>query len=486
MLTGELRNKVDGVWDAFWTGGVANPLTVIEQMTYLLFAKGLDERQTALELRANVLHRPIEEPVFQPEEYDLRWSRFREMAPEAMFVHFRDRVFPWLKDLHGGRETSYARFMKDAVFVIPRPQVLARVVDMLDAIPMERRDVKGDLYEYLLSKLSIAGKAGQFRTPRHIIDMMVALRAPTVHDTIADPACGTCGFLVRAAEYVRKAHEEALMDDANMAHFRRGMFHGADFDASMLRIGAMNMAMHGIDDPDIRDLNSLAAEGRGIERAYSLVLANPPFKGAIDETTVSKDLMAVAKTKKTELLFLALILRQLKPGGRCAVIVPDGVTTSTSNAYIDVRKALIDDHRLEGVVSMPSGVFKPYAGVSTTVLMFTRTDSGGTDDVWFYDMAADGYSLDDKRTPTGANDIPDVLARWAARDPDVDTDRNARAFFVSADEIRAKKYDLSINRYRTTVHEAVEHESPLAILDRLKKLECEILGDLDALKGMLV
>ncbi|MEN8261125.1 MAG: class I SAM-dependent DNA methyltransferase, partial [Pseudomonadota bacterium] len=355
----------------------------------------------------------------------------------------------------------------------------------LDAIPMEDRDTKGDLYEYMLSKIATAGQNGQFRTPRHIIKMMVELVAPAPMDIIADPACGTCGFLVAAGEYLREHHPEIFHDVAFRKHFNEGMFHGMDFDSSMLRIGAMNMALHGIDDPDIRGVDSLSQEGASIRDRYTIVLANPPFKGSLDHEAVAKDLLQLTTTKKTELLFLALFLKQLKAGGRGACIVPDGVLFGSSKAHRQIREHLVDDHKLDGVISMPSGVFKPYAGVSTAILIFTRTDSGGTDQVWCYDMNADGYSLDDKREKIEANDIPDIVAKWKNKNPATDTDRTAKAFFVPKGEIVENKYDLSINRYKEIEYEAVLYDPPLKILDELDALEAEIQQDLRELREMV-
>ena len=485
MITGALKSQVDQVWNAFWSGGISNPLTVIEQITYLLFTKRLDEIHTGRERRANRLGRPLEDPIFSPEKQHLRWSRFKDMEAGQMFELFRDKAFPFIKDLHNGRESAYSRFMKDAVFVVPMPALLQRVVTMLDAIPMEDRDTKGDLYEYMLSKIATAGQNGQFRTPRHIIKMMVELVAPTPRDTIADPACGTCGFLVAAGEYLREHHPEIAHDEALRKHFNEGMFHGVDFDSSMLRIGAMNMALHGVEDPDIRGMDSLSQDGAGIRDRYTVVLANPPFKGSLDYESVAKDLLTLTKTRKTELLFLALFLRQLKAGGRGACIVPDGVLFGSSNAHWEIRKHLIEDHKLDGVISMPSGVFKPYAGVSTAILVFTRTDSGGTDCVWFYDMTADGYSLDDKREPVAENDIPDILTRWKGRDPKKDMDRTAKAFFVPKAAIAANKYDLSINRYKEIEHKAVAYDPPLQILDEVQALVGEVQQDLRELREMV-
>lgn len=509
MITGAIKNQVDQIWNTFWSGGVSNPLSVIEQITYLLFAKRLDELHTAKEKQANLLGETLDNPIFEPQQSDLRWSRFKDFDPERKFNVFKDQVFPFIKSLNGRAGSAYTRFMKDAVFIIPNPALLDKVTNMIDAIPMHDRDTKGDLYEYMLSKIATAGQNGQFRTPRHIIKLMVELTAPTPKDIICDPACGTCGYLVAAAEYLEQHHKTMLLDETLKEHFHHHMFHGADFDSSMLRIGAMNMTLHGIDNPSIENRDSLSEDHSLHRNAYTLILANPPFKGSLDFDGTAKDLLQVCKTKKTELLFISLFLQQLKPGGRCACIVPDGVLFGSSNAHQQLRQTLVEQHQLNAVISMPSGVFKPYAGVSTAILIFTRTDSGGTDRVWFYDMQADGFSLDDKREPLltpeqqqelirhsraggnpvlhARNNIPDIVARyeqWQATQQGFE-DKKQQAFVVSKADIVANKYDLSINRYREIEYQQVEYESPLVILDRLEALEAEILEDLKDLRRML-
>jgi type I restriction enzyme M protein len=487
MLTGSIRNQVDQVWEAFWSGGVSNPLSVIEQITYLLFAKRLDDLQIAKEAKANTLGETVEDPLFQKDQDHLRWSRFKDFDPERKFNVFKDEVFPFIKSLNGKAGSSYTKFMKDAVFMVPNPGLLDKVVNMIDDIPMEDRDTKGDLYEYMLSKIATAGQNGQFRTPRHIIKMMVELTAPTPTDVVCDPACGTCGFLVATGEYLEDHHPELFRDKKLRQHYHDDMFHGSDFDSSMLRIGAMNMTLHGIDNPLIVDRDSLSEDHADQRDAYTLILANPPFKGSLDYDGTAKDLLQVSKTKKTELLFLALFLKQLKPGGRCACIVPDGVLFGSSKAHQALRKTLVEDQKLDAVISMPSGVFKPYAGVSTAVLIFTRTDSGGTDNVFFYDMEADGFSLDDKRETKDENDIPDILEKYQqfkAGAADF-TDKTQKAFAVTKDDIAANKYDLSINRYKEIVYEEVDYDPPLVILDQLESLEKEIQADLQELRAML-
>ncbi|ROR92597.1 type I restriction-modification system subunit M [Nocardioides aurantiacus] len=488
MITGDLKNKVDRVWDAFWSGGIANPLEVIEQITYLLFIRRLDDLQTLAEKKANRTGQPVEGPLFQPGQDELRWSRFKSREPGVMFKIVGAGVFPLLRTL-GGDGSTYSEHMKDARFTIPTPALLSRVVDMLDDIPMDNRDTTGDLYEYMLSKIASAGQNGQFRTPRHIIKLMVNMTAPQPTDEVCDPAAGTSGFLVAASEYVREHHPSVMTDAKQREHFHHGMFHGYDFDSTMLRIGSMNMLLHGVEQPDIRYRDSLSEGASDEEGSYSLILANPPFAGSLDNESTSKDLQRVVKTKKTELLFLALFLRLLKPGGRAAVIVPDGVLFGSSKAHKDLRRILVEDQKLEAVVKLPSGVFKPYAGVSTAILFFTKTNSGGTDHVWFYDVHADGFSLDDKRNPIEANDLPDVLARGLSASepgsPERDRARTDQSFLVPKADIAAQSYDLSLNRYREAVHDEVEHRAPLDILADLENLEAEIQHGLADLRALL-
>ena len=493
MITGEIRSKVDRIWDTMWAGGISNPLSVVEQLTYLLFIKRLDELHTLQESKAARTGQPIEEPIFTAEQDGLRWSRFKDSAPDTMFAAVRDEVFPFIKTLgqkegsEGEQDSTYSHHMKDAMFMMPTPRVLANVVDQLDSIDMADTDTKGDLYEYMLGKIASAGQNGQFRTPRHIIQLMVDMMAPTPQDTICDPACGTAGFLVAASEYLNQHHRDAIYKDIDSRRrFNEGTFHGYDFDNTMLRIGSMNMLLHGVENPDIRYKDSLEETVDDDAEKYSLILANPPFAGSLDYESTAKDLQQIVKTKKTELLFLALFLRLLQIGGRAAVIVPDGVLFGSSKAHQALRKIIVDDQKLDAVISMPSGVFKPYAGVSTAILFFTKTNSGGTDNVWFYDMQADGFSLDDKRTSQpDKSDLPDILARWQKLDEDVDRKRTDRSFFVPKAEIAENGYDLSINRYKEVEYEAVEHEPPQVIMERLALLEDEIAEGRKELEGML-
>jgi len=484
VITGELKGKVDRIWDAFWSGGIANPLEVIEQITYLLFIRRLDDLDTLAEQKARRTGKP--EPTrFGPDQQDMRWSAFKHDEPGQMFTIVGEKVFPFLREL-GGDGSTYGQHMKDARFTIPTAALLSKVVDMLDDIPMEDRDTTGDIYEYLLAKIATAGVNGQFRTPRHIIKLMVDMTAPQPDDEIADPAAGTAGFLVAAAEYLREQHPSVLTDATQRKHFHNSMFHGYDFDSTMLRVGSMNMLMHGIEAPDIRYRDSLSEGASEDAGKYTLILANPPFAGSLDYEATAKDLQRVVKTKKTELLFLALFLKLLKPGGRAAVVVPDGVLFGSSTAHKELRRILVEDQKLDGIVKLPSGVFKPYAGVSTAILLFTKTNSGGTDDVWFYDVQADGYSLDDKRNSIEANDIPDVLARWQNRNTaEKDRGRTEQSFCVPKADIVAQGYDLSLNRYKELVHDEVEHRPPLEVIADIEKLESEIAAGLAELKAML-
>jgi type I restriction enzyme M protein len=491
MITGELKSKIDRIWDTMWSGGISNPLSVIEQLTYLLFIKRLDELHTLKEHKASRTGKPIERPLYKEDLDHLRWSRFKETAPEQMFATVRDEVFPFIKNLGNNGEnngnSTYTHHMKDALFLMPTPRVLSNVVDQLDSIDMADSDTKGDLYEYMLSKIATAGQNGQFRTPRHIIKLMVDMTAPNPKDIICDPACGSAGFLIAASEYLRKHHSDSIYKDQKARRrYNEETFHGYDFDTTMLRIGSMNMLLHGVENPDIRYKDSLAQADELEEEKYTLVLANPPFAGSLDYESTAKDLLQIVKTKKTELLFLALFLRLLQTGGRAAVIVPDGVLFGSSNAHKTLRKILVEDQKLDAIISMPSGVFKPYAGVSTAILFFTKTNSGGTDHVWFYDMQADGLSLDDKRTPQpDKSDLPDILSRWQNLEAETLRKRTDKSFLVPKAEIAANEYDLSINRYKEVVYEAVEYDPPKVILERLARLEEEIAEGRKELEGML-
>ena len=540
MLTGKIRNEVDRLWETFWTGGITDPMTVIRQITYLIFLRQLDQRQTLKEKQANLLDLPVQSPIYTEETEALRWSRFKDEDPETMHALFTQgiriqvegeekfvTVFSFMKNL-GADNSPFAKYLKDAIFAISKPRLLDAAVQMLDNIDMTNRDAKGDLYEYLLSKLSTAGKNGQFRTPRHIIRMMVDMMQPTLEDTVCDPASGSCGFLVETDDFIRTHYKDALNDES-FQHFRNTeMYTGIDSDDNMIRIGAMNLMLHGIESPTLIGDDALSEDTSDIRERFSLILANPPFKGSLDISTIDESLTKVVKTKKTELLFLALMLKMMKVGGRAAVIVPDGVLFGSSKAHKAIREAIINEQQLQAVISMPSGVFKPYAGVSTAVLVFSRSDAGGTDNVWFYDMKADGYSLDDKRSEKGyrtedeptlkadefaqtflmkededdepkaeylvqkqsENNINDILTRYETvrrvatltpKEKTADTDyqkalsapRTAQAFFVPLSEIVKNEFDLSINRYKEIIYEEIVYEKPDVILEKIVKLDDE-------------
>ncbi|MEX0287787.1 MAG: N-6 DNA methylase [Flavobacteriaceae bacterium] len=494
-----MKTKVDQIWDAFWAGGIASPISVIEQMTYLLFIKGLDEAQSRKEKQAQLLGGEVENPIFPTGNFqnpvtkesvpfkELRWSRFKNFEPREMHARISQDVFPFIKNL-GDHKSAFVHHMRDAIFLIPpeKAGLLARVVDMLDEIPMQDRDTKGDLYEYMLSKLSTAGDSGQFRTPRHIIQLMVDMVEPQTDDIICDPACGTAGFLVSAVEYFNREENLRLFNNEEFKnHFHKDMFHGFDFDSTMLRIAAMNMLLHGVTEPKIVNRDSLAEDHSGEEDKYTLILANPPFAGSLDYESTAKDLIQVVKTKKTELLFLALFLRLLKPGGRAAVIVPDGILFGSTKAHKELRRTLVEDQKLDAIISMPSGVFKPYAGVSTAILLFKRTDSGGTDNVWFYDMQKDGYSLDDRRTKQNESDLPDILNRWNNLDKEGTRKRTEQSFFVPKNEIVEENYDLSINHYKETLSDIVELDPPKLILERIAEIDERVVLGRKELEEML-
>lgn len=497
MITGELKNKIDSLWDIFAAGGLVNPLDVIEQITYLMFIHDLDDSDNLRAKEAAMLGLPYTS-IFTGEVQvgdrtidgqQLKWSVFHDFAAGKMYSVMQEWVFPFIKNLHGDKNSAYSKYMDDAIFKLPTPLLLSKVVDALDEIyrlmsEIQSSDIRGDVYEYISSRLQVNGRAGAFRTPRHIIRMIVEMIEPKPDDVICDPACGTAGFLVEAGKYLKTNHSEIFFDRIKKDHFMNHMFSGFDMGRTMLRIGAMNMMTHGIDNPFIEYRDSLSDQNPDKEK-YSLILANPPFKGSLDADTVSADLLKVCKTKKTELLFLALFLRMLRIGGRCACIVPDGVLFGSSTAHKAIRKELVDGNRLEAVISMPSGVFKPYAGVSTAVLIFTKTGHGGTDNVWFYDMTADGFSLDDKRSPVADNDIPDIIARFRNLDAEKDRQRTEKSFFVPKAEIVENGYDLSINKYKKTEYKSVEYPPTSEIMAQLRKLEQEIGAAMDELEGML-
>lgn len=488
MITGELKNKIDKIWDDMYSYGIANPLTVIEQLTYLFFIRSLDEVETANERQDSLLGITTDR-IFPENKQHLRWSKFKGRKAEEIFQLLRDEVFPFIKKLQNGKKSSYARYMRDANFLLPNALITEKVVTAIDDLPLQDRDLKGDIYEYMISKLQTAGRIGQFRTPRHIIKMMVRLIDPKPEDTIADPACGTGGFLVVAGQYVKDNNKDELLTNRKFAqHFASTMFTGYDTDQTMLRISAMNMILHGMDNARIQYNDSLSKNNTDTEK-YSVILANPPFKGSLDHDAVSPTLTTVVNTKKTELLFLALFLRMLESGGRCACIVPDGVLFGNSKAHIAIRKELIENHKLIAVISMPSGVFKPYAGVSTAVLVFTKTGTGGTDNVWFYDMKSDGFSLDDKRIDLGTGgDIEDIVARYKSltNNPEMEAARarTEQSFLVPKQEIVDNGYDLSINRYKQNGYVEEHYDHPSVSIERFKELEEEILAGIAELEAM--
>jgi type I restriction enzyme M protein len=549
MITGDLKSQIDKIWNDFWTGGISNPLTVIEQFTYLIFLKQLDDKQTLIEKRANMLGVTTDKSIYSPEQKELRWSTFKDKDPEVMFElftrpqrHLNDvTVFDFMKTL-GKDGGAFTEYIKGATFMIPTAKLLDRVVQQIDKLPLDNRDTKGDLYEYMLGKIAEAGTNGQFRTPRHIIRMMVEMTQPKKDDTICDPSCGTAGFLVAASQFIHEKHEDWFVEEQFREHYNKNMFNGIEIDPSMMRISAMNLQLHGMENPTLIG-NSALSESNGISSQYSLILANPPFKGALDYDEVESSLLNVTKTKKTELLFLALILRMLKLGGRAAVIVPDGVLFGSSGAHKSIRKELIENQQLQAVISMPSGVFKPYAGVSTAILFFTKTNSGGTDKVWFYDMQADGFSLDDKRNALISEDtlekfmlsddltdeqlqkehdrfnIPQIINHWnylnsgywgkmhdksgellqvndipenLGFDKFLDgtvthnyADRTSQSFLVSKADIVANDYDLSINRYKEIVYDEVVYEKPKTLIADIKALDQKRLDAMNELEKML-
>ena len=510
MITGAIKNKVDKIWTDIWAGGITNPLTVIEQLTYLMFIRSLDEKELETEEFENMSGEKMDKIFPQsPIGQSMRWSKFKNDDPRERYVVISQRVFPAIKNMKHGhlpdfteqgemieivdntendaeKDTAFARYMSDAMFLIPTPQVLQKIITGLDDLyehDISDLDMQGDLYEYMLGKLSTAGQNGQFRTPRHIIKMMVELLQPTPEDTICDPACGTAGFLVASAEYIR-SHYEDTMTNEQWEHFSGPMFTGFDTDRTMLRLSAMNLMLHSITHPEI-DYQDSVSKQNSIRDKYTICLANPPFKGTIDAESINDDLKAVTNTKKTELLFLALFLRMLKKGGQCACIVPDGVLFGSSKAHKSIRKELVENHQLRAVISMPSGVFKPYAGVSTAVLVFTKTGAGGTENVWFYDMKADGFSLDDKRSEIAENDISDIIERFHNLEKEADRQRTEQSFFVPKQEIADNDYDLSINKYKKVEYVPVEYPSTVQIMADLHELELEITAGLAELEEML-
>lgn len=487
MITGAIKNKVDKIWTDIWAGGITQPLTVIEQLTYLMFIRALDEKEIEHEHMEAL---GMEVPKIFPQTSEgqaMRWSKFKDRDAREIFEIIGEKVFPFIKKLNGDGESAFSRYMEDALFLFPTAQVLQKVITGLDDLyehDIKDKDTLGDLYEYILSKMNQAGINGQFRTPKHIRDMMVQLVEPTPDDLICDPACGTAGFLVSTAEYIREKYGSSMTAE-QWERFTGEMFTGFDTDRTMLRLSAMNMMLHSVTNPRIEYTDSVSKDNK-IENKFNVILANPPFTGTIDAESIHDNLKKVCNTKKTELLFVALFLRMLKKGGRCACIVPDGVLFGTTKAHKALRQELVENQNLRAVISMPSGVFKPYAGVSTAVLVFTKTDAGGTDKVWFYDMKSDGYSLDDKRTDLGhEGDIPDIIKRFHNLEGEAARKRTERSFLVDKDEIKENDYDLSINRYKEFEYEKVEYDKPEIIMARLDQLALDISNKMEELRGLL-
>lgn len=488
MITGKIKNQVDAIWMSFWTGGITNSIDVLEQMTYLFFMKMVDDAQLSQEAKAAMMGMgdvELPDAVFKKGLWhnpdtnkdvpykSLRWSEFRNYTPDQMFNTVRFDVFTFIKNLNDAKTSAYSRYMSDAVFLIQQPRTLVKVVEGINALDMNDRDTMGDVYEYVLGKMAASGTNGQFRSPRHIIRMMVELMQPRLDDRICDPAMGTAGFDVACAQYIKAHYAQELLKKQNSEHFRTKMFSGFDTDPKMLRIGSMNLMLNGVDDPDVRAQDSLSNQN-ALESCYSLIMANPPFSGTLDYEVVNDSLLALTKTKKTELLFMSLFIRMLELGGRCASIVPDGVLFGTSTAHIALRKELVDHQNLQAIISMPSGVFKPYAGVSTAIVIFTKTNAKSTEKVWFYDMKADGFSLDDKRNEISDNDIPDIIERFHNLEAESGRTRKDKSFFVPAQEIRDNDYSLAINKYKEVEREKVVYDAPEVILGRVVKLQNEI------------
>lgn len=524
ITSGALKSQIDKLWEEFWTGGITNPLTVIEQITYLIYARMLDINERIDEKRSERTGQPFNRR-FPDDKQHIRWENFRHLSAEQLYPLVKDELFPYFKQLTDD-DALFAEFMKDAQLMIQKQSLLVKAIELVSALPLANKDIKGDLYEYLLSKLTTAGINGQFRTPRHIIRAMIEMLDIDETHRVCDPACGTGGFLSETYDYLLEKYsspegteKEPVLDaEGNPVldvhgnpefnylyagdlltkrwHIDEDMFHGFDFDSTMLRVAAMNLLMHGVKQPNIIYQDTLSQSfiehsPNEAKNGFDIILANPPFKGSLDQEDVDPALLKVVKTKKTELLFVALIQRMLKVGGRTATIVPDGVLFGSSKAHQTLRKHLVEDNQLEAVISLPSGVFKPYAGVSTAILIFTK--GGSTDNVWFYDVQADGKSLDDKRIPIKDNDLPDLVKQYKAYQAAVMAgepteqwkDKSQKAFLVTKDDIKSHKYDLSINRYKEVVYEQESYEEPKVILGKLKALENEILADLNELESML-
>lgn len=472
MLPSAVKNKIEQIWLDVIAGGVSQPTEVIEQLTYLMFAKQIDEKEAEIEI-AERFSGEKQKHIFgnSDEDMALRWRSFKNMESRELHRHFVDKVFPFLINLNSDENSAFSRYLKHATFKINEPLALQKVITGLEDLfenDIKDLDMQGDLYEYMLGKLNSAGRLGAFRTPKHIRDMMVKLMAPTPDTKICDPACGTSGFLISSAEYIRDNYE-TKMSREQWEKYASETFTGFDTDETMCRLSCMNLMLHSVTNPKLNKQDSVSKDYKSSDE-YDLILANPPFKGTINKENISESLLSITSTTKTELLFVALFMRILRVGGRCACIVPDGVLFGSSNAHKNLRKELIENRYLEGIISMPSGIFKPYAGVSTAILIFTKTNAGGTDKVWFYDMKSDGHSLDDKRQPIDDNDIPDIIERFHNIEKEKNRERTEQSFMIDKHEIVENGYDLSINKYKKIEYTPVEYPPTEEILNEISNL----------------
>lgn len=486
MITGTIKNKIDKIWKDIWASGLTQPITVIEQITYLMFIRSLDQKDIDAEALENLTGQK-QNKIFPetPEGQRMRWSKFKDRDAVEIFDIIKNEVFPFIKEMTGDDETAFSKYMKDASLGFTNPGILSKTINSLDELykdDIKSLDMQGDLYEYMLSKLSVAGQNGQFRTPKQIRDMMVQLRKPSPDDMICDPACGTAGFLISAAEYIREHYPN--MTDKQWELFDTDTFSGFETDPTMLRISAMNLMLHSITRPEVKWQDSISKNNE-IKDRYDLILANPPFTGTVDEENINPALTRMAATKKTELLFVNEFVRMLKVGGRCACIVPDGVVFGTSKAHKATRKELVENQLLEAVISLPSGIFRPYSDVSTSILIFTKTNAGGTENVWFYDMQADGFSLDDKREEVEENDIPDIITRFSNLEAEKERSRKEKSFMVSKEDIAKNGYSLRMKEYKEIEYQKIEYPSSEELLNDVDALKDELVASLQELRGQL-
>lgn len=486
MITGTIKNKIDKIWKDIWASGLTQPITVIEQITYLMFIRSLDQKDIDAEALENLTGQK-QNKIFPetPEGQRMRWSKFKDRDAVEIFDIIKNEVFPFIKEMTGDDETAFSKYMKDASLGFTNPGILSKTINSLDELykdDIKSLDMQGDLYEYMLSKLSVAGQNGQFRTPKQIRDMMVQLRKPSPDDMICDPACGTAGFLISAAEYIREHYPN--MTDKQWELFDTDTFSGFETDPTMLRISAMNLMLHSITRPKVKWQDSISKNNE-IKDRYDLILANPPFTGTVDEENINPALTRMAATKKTELLFVNEFVRMLKVGGRCACIVPDGVVFGTSKAHKATRKELVENQLLEAVISLPSGIFRPYSDVSTSILIFTKTNAGGTENVWFYDMQADGFSLDDKREEVEENDIPDIITRFSNLEAEKERSRKEKSFMVSKEDIAKNGYSLRMKEYKEIEYQKIEYPSSEELLNDVDALKDELVASLQELRGLL-